>query len=404
MENDIQNSGNIDIIILANGPGELSSYVKPTAEAIKGHAIKTRIIIVLTPCPYSTGKEEHIARNIPGVSLVISSSDFIKWALLRKSPKNVTFYKKGVVLFMGGDILYGKILAKRLKYPAFAYSEAYAKWPKIYKKFFVPDKMAQDKLIRQGFPKEQIKIVGNLMVDSIILNKSKADIFNILKLDPKKRLISFLPGSREFQVQFTFNFFSKVAKEMTNNNPDFQFAFIVSPYLPEKYIKKHLKNEYLEINGNKIKMIYSDQHDVIAASDLVITVPGTNTAEVAIIGTPMIVTFPLASAHLIPLEGIFQIIGKIPLLGFFFKNFYVKIVQRKTRFFAIPNIKADKEIVPELTGNIQPGTVAEKAVVLLDNKDSMAKMRTALKVSLGAPGAADKIAKEILNEIIHKTA
>jgi lipid-A-disaccharide synthase len=398
MENSEQSNKIFDIVILVNGPGELASYARPTIEALNNRSINKRIIIVFTPCPYSTGKEFEIARKIPEVTEVIDKSVFTKWALFGMAPKNISFNPKGIVVFLGGDVLYGKIIAKKLKYPAIAYTEAYAKWPNIYKKYLVPDRMIYEKFKKQGFPEDQIKIVGNLMVDGIKISKTKEEIFKEFGLDPQKRLISFLPGSREFQVSYTFKFFSRVAEEIQKLLPNTQFGFVISPFLPEKIF-----NKYSRQISPIIKTVLKGQHEVIKASDLVITVPGTNTAEVAIIGTPMISVFPYGNAHLIPFDGIYEIIGRIPVLGFIFKKYYVKILLSKPGFFAIPNIKSGKEIIPELKGNIQPKQIADMAKSLLNNNRKLEEMKRQLIDSLGSPGAAEKIAEEI-NETLLQTS
>lgn len=408
MENIKSTDETFDIVILVNGPGELSSFVKPTVEALNKKSQNIRIILVITPCPYSTGKEAAIAGKMAGVSKVLSKDEFIRLALINRRPKDLALSRSGIVVFMGGDILYGKIIARRLKYPAIAYSEAYAKWPNIYRKFLVPDQFIFDKFKKQGFPQHQIRIVGNLMADSIKLVKTREDIFRNYGLDTGRKLISFLPGSRPFQVHFTLPFYAKTAYEIVKLNKDFQFAYIISPFLPDGILEKELQMAGFQMVNDRIKykdisivIINKDQHDAIAASDLVITIPGTNTAEVAIIGTPMISIFPLDSSQMIPLEGIFEIIGKLPGLGFFFKKLYVKMAQRRARFFAIPNMKAGKEIVPELLGNVQPDSLAEKAVFLLNDTNKLAQMKKELRDSLGGPGAASKVAEVILNEVLH---
>ena len=409
MEDTVKNKENPDIVILVNGPGELSSYVKPTVEALHKKASKLRITLVFTPCPYSTGKETEIAMGIPGVSRVIKDREFVRWVLMGKLHKEIKFNKTGIVVFMGGDILYGKMIAKKLKYPAIAYSEAYAKWPKIYKKFLVPDRLIYAKFKKQGYPENQIKIVGNLMVDSVKRSKSKKQIFRQFGFDAEKKLISILPGSRGFQIQFTIPFFLKMASEMKRLNKNCQFSFIISPYLRPELLPKYLKKSGIWMVKNRIKykdisvlVVFKDQHNVIAASDLVITIPGTNTAEVAVLDTPMIVIFPEESTRFVPFEGIYEIIGKLPLLGFIFKKFYAKMLLFNTRFFAIPNIKSGKEIVPEFKGKIQPKTIAEKAVFLLNDKKKALKMREQLKTCLGRPGASRRIAEEI-NETLRQT-
>jgi UDP-N-acetylglucosamine:LPS N-acetylglucosamine transferase len=397
----------IDIIILVNGPGELSSYVKPTVSAIKKISKSNRIFLVFTPCPYATGKEYLIAQKLPGVFKVIRADEFVRWALFRMQPKKVRFNEKGIVVFLGGDVLYGKMIAKRLKYPAIAYSESYARFPKVYSKYLVPDKKIYNKFLKQKFPKDQLKIVGNLMVDSIKINRTKDQIVRSIGLDPKKKIISFLPGSRYFQVQFTFKYFANTAKELSKLYKNSQFIYVISPYLKPETMKNELrrsgmriKNGRVSFNETEIILATSDQHDVIAASDLVITIPGTNTAEVSIIGTPMIVVFPLASAQMIPLEGVYELLGILPFIGFFFKNMFVKMVQSKTRYFAIPNIKSGKELVPDYKGAIQPKEIAEKAASMLKDKKKLEQMSAALKKVLGKPGASRLIAKEIVNEAL----
>jgi len=399
----------MDILILVNGPGETASYVKPAVEALSRLGSGLRIIVVLTPCPYSTGREIEIAGNIKGVSRVIGVNEFLGWALWRRPPKNIDFSRKGIVVFMGGDLLYGKIIAKRLKYPAIAYSESYAKWPKVYRKFLVPDQFIFDKFKRSGFPSGQMKVVGNLMVDGISPLKDKRSAYSNLGLDPNRKLVSFLPGSREFQVQFTINFFAGVIERMAEKRNDCQFAFIISPYLQQRVFERYmLKSGFNVINGyirhknTAIRIIDTGQQDAIAASDLVITIPGTNTAEVAAIGTPMIVVFPEESSQMIPLEGACDLVGKLPVLGFLFKKLYVKIKLRMTRFFAIPNIKTGSEVVPELKGHVTGREIAEKADAMLNDPARLARISGQLKASLGGPGASEIVAKEILNEVLHQ--
>ena len=66
-------------------------------------------------------------------------------------------------------------------------------------------------------------------------------------------------------------------------------------------------------------------------------------------------------------DGIFGIIGKISFINKFFtfiiKNWYLK----KKKFFAWPNIKANKLIVPERIGNISPKQIANEALFLIKN-------------------------------------
>ena len=55
----------VDILILSNGPGEVTTWVRPVVKALReklGHnREQVRISVVLSPCPNASGKEAAIA-------------------------------------------------------------------------------------------------------------------------------------------------------------------------------------------------------------------------------------------------------------------------------------------------------------------------------------------------------
>ena len=48
----------LNVIITANGPGELATWVTPVVEALRTQLPDIRPIIALVPCPHSSGYEE----------------------------------------------------------------------------------------------------------------------------------------------------------------------------------------------------------------------------------------------------------------------------------------------------------------------------------------------------------
>ena len=98
-------------------------------------------------------------------------------------------------------------------------------------------------------------------------------------------------------------------------------------------------------------------------------------------------------------DGIFGVIGKISfinkLLTFIVKYFYFK----KKKFFAWPNIKSKRMIVPERIGNISPKKIAKEALFLLKNKDQLKNISDNLHKERGKKGAAEKLATMIVNSI-----
>ena len=85
----------------------------------------------------------------------------------------------------------------------------------------------------------------------------------------------------------------------------------------------------------------------------------------------------------------------ISVLSFIVKYFYFK----KKKFFAWPNIKARRMIVPERIGNISPRQIAREVTFLIKNKDQLKNISDNLQKERGDKGAAKKLASIIVNSI-----
>lgn len=362
----------LDLVLVANSPGELSALVKPVAETVSDHLKEARVILVLTPCQYASGKEEEYIKTIRGIASLITAEEYKNWILLNRKPK-VEFSSKGIVLYLGGDLAHALLVAKKLDYAAYAYIWHWIGWSKFYKKYFVPDETT-----RQKFKKHQgqIQVAGNLMVDSVK---------NLKKWAPEQNVITFLPGSRDWQINHLTPIYEKIIAEIRKRRPEIIFQLVTSPF-----------KEAIPLAGTRL-ILFEDAYN----SELVITIPGTNTARLAALGIPMLVIFPLDNPDVIPLEGLFHFICKIPFLGSKIKRRLADNMNKRTKFFALPNIKADKEIVKEIRGVINPAEVAEEAIKLLNDKVKRDKISEELKSAIGEPGAALKILEEI-NEILQK--
>ena len=71
----------------------------------------------------------------------------------------------------------------------------------------------------------------------------------------------------------------------------------------------------------------------------------------------------------------------------------------RDRFFAWPNIKAKRMIVPERIGNISPIKIAKEVLCLINNRDQLKSIRDNLNKERGDKGAAKKLASIIVNSI-----
>lgn len=348
----------LDIVIVANSPGELSAFARPIARQFKEKSPESRIILFLTPCQYSSGNEVDFAKKNLAVDVVVPKEAYRKWIMGLLTPEIPEFSKDGAVLFLGGDLLHAMLIAKKLNYKAYAYlANKKVSWVSFFSKFFVPDiepfenKVDPAKLIG----------VGDLMAEPIP-TLSKEEARNKWHLNPDKKIIAMMPGSRLWEIKYLMPLYEKIIDQIKKDSPDVQFMLIISPFTQVKEIEEYKGHHAFDAFA---------YFDSIKAADLVITIPGTNTAQLAALGIPMVVMFPLDRPEAIPLQGLAHYITMAPILGNLLKRAIAKYVNAKTKFFALPNIKANQEIVPEIRGKIDIKDASGKILALLLNNKAL---------------------------------
>ena len=150
-------------------------------------------------------------------------------------------------------------------------------------------------------------------------------------------------------------------------------------------------------SGLKALVIEEKRYEAINISHLIITIPGTNTLESTYLGTPMVVAIPLNKPEAIPLDGLAGLVGGLPIIGSLIKRQMVKQYSKRIKFAAIPNIRAEREIVPEIRGIIEPADVAKEVIGLLRSPGRLTEMKEELrKIARTTEGAASKVADIIL--------
>ena len=97
------------------------------------------------------------------------------------------------------------------------------------------------------------------------------------------------------------------------------------------------------------------------AARLAISIPGTKLIELAAIGVPSICCLPLNAPELAVINGPLQYLGRLPGVGAPLKRAAVLAFAKRFRYFAQPNIDAERELIPELSGTLFPARVAAVA-------------------------------------------
>lgn len=401
----------LDIILTTNSPGEVSAWVKPVVKKLNELNIDKEIYVFTPPCVFSSNNEDRVLSELDGITASFDSREYLKYILLNIKPDNFNPFKQGFVLFLGGDFMHAVFLGKKLNYPVYSYTERDFGFKNSVRKFYLSDKTMYDKLKNKGVDTEKLKTVGNLMYDSVDPQLSKEEAGKILNKAENEILINLLPGSRPKEFDFALPLFLNCAVELSKKNNNYKFIVSKAPFIEDKDIiktlnddrikgktKYSLKDKIINVQGLEIKVHDRYLQSIMRDSDFALTIPGTNNLELALLNTPMLVVLPLNKPKLIPLPGLIGLIGEIPVLGKFLKRKIVPKMAAKREYISLINLIENREIVPELKGNIDSKILAKEVFQLIENNE-LKDIKERFNQLFIEKGAADKIIGDIIQDL-----
>lgn len=406
----------LNIILISNGPGEMSTWVKPLMAMLRKALPAARVVIALVPCPHSSGQEKAYSERLHG-AYTLTPEDTLHYLLTGQLPKGLALAKTGVILQLGGDLLFGVSFKWRTGYPLTVYTEHLVQWKRQVSRFYFKhrkDYEAHQKRLRPG----QGVYVGDLMRDAVKVQALPLEIRQKLKLRDQAPVVALLPGSKPLKVLYTTAFFMKLVDEISLLMPQVQFILLQSPFTPLTQLRNAVQDpKYIQVlkgssakivhhsagtalvtpQGNQVQIIEpSANYAAMQVADLSLTLPGTNTAELAALGCPMMVLLPLQQPELLPLDGILQQLGRIPWLGKRLKRRLVLSHLKKIPYLALPNQKAQRMIVPEYRGELYVEALATEAVKLLEDPLQRREMRQALRQTMPEDRSASLVCLDLI--------
>jgi lipid A disaccharide synthetase len=399
----------IDLIILSNAPGEVTTWVPPVVRALRARLgnerAQVRISVVLSPCPNASGREVQILESYPEVDRVQGAEHFSKFLIWGKTAENWDWRERGVVIFLGGDQFFPVVIGKRLGYQTVIYAEWEARWHNLIDRFAVMNDRVMAKVKPQYTDK--FTVVGDLMVDNRV---------EPVKDEPQS-LIGILPGSKAAKLGMGLPLMLAVAEYLHVAQPQLKFAIPVAPTIDIPTLASYADPAHnpvialvngatatLEQDGayyylqtaKGLRVELRTEHDWLVECSLCLTTVGANTAELGGLGVPMIVLIALQQLDAMRAwDGALGILVNLPLVGTPIAKIVNTIAFRTlgSRKLAWPNIWANgEEIVPELVGYLDAKNVAEVALDYLEHPEKLAAMRSRLQQVRGEAGAGDKIA------------
>lgn len=159
---------------------------------------------------------------------------------------------------------------------------------------------------------------GHPLVSQLPEKANREEFLTKHGFDENKKLVSIFPGSRVFELKFLMKVFVKTAENLQKKHPDLQFCISHAPNLSDEVYNKFLKN-------SPFPVIKGENQALLSVSDALILASGTVALEACLYQTPMIIAY------------------RGPWL-FYLIYLIVRCIKR----VSLPNIIADKSIVPEI--------------------------------------------------------
>ncbi|EAR54393.1 lipid-A-disaccharide synthase [Photobacterium sp. SKA34] len=166
------------------------------------------------------------------------------------------------------------------------------------------------------------EFVGHTMADAIPLQTDQCAAQTLLGLDPDKRWLAVLPGSRGSEMEMLAPPFIETCKKLKTKHPD--LGFVVA--LVNQKRRAQFEQAWQQTAPDLDFVLVDDTaRNVMIASDAVLLASGTVALECMLVKRPMVVGYKVK-----------------PLTAWLFKK------MRKTKYVSLPNILADEELVTEL--------------------------------------------------------
>lgn len=414
------------IVLVSNGPGELSTWVRPLAERLhrdldlrpRDPGAAARLDLVLVPCPNGTGQEHRAAAAWNLFARIVPARQF--WGLLLRPARHGPWPRRGVVVFLGGDQFWTVLLSARLGYRHLTYAEWIARWPRFN------DRIAAlgPRVTRQLAPRwrDRVVEVGDLMLDPGEGAAAQQPL-------PAGEWLALLPGSKRAKLLVGVPFLLDTADRLAALRPACRFLLPLAPTVTPQELLAYagpanpLAAHYaaaapileegdtgLQLRtaaGTLIRLV--EEHPARGALSqcaLALTTVGANTAELAALGVPMLVLVP--TQHLLVMQawdGLAGLLGRLPLLRRLFGVALTLWRLRHRGFLSSPNITAGRAVVPERVGAITPAAIAAEAADWLAAPERLAGMRSDLLSlrgvasdagSVGAVAALAALVEELL--------
>ena len=210
-----------------------------------------------------------------------------------------------------------------------------------------------------------VTFVGHPLLETVSAEQSREAVLAHYGLDPLKKTIALLPGSRLGEVSRHLSTMLAAAKEMQTTD-NVQFLCLRASTIDAGALRGLIPA--------RISIVEEDRYEAVGAADLVWTASGTATLETALLSRPMVIVY------------------RMSWLTYTIARLLVRV-----EHIGMVNLLAGKRLVPELVQDDFNASrlIAESRRLLGDDqaRSSIVEELTQLRQRLGSPGAAERVAE-----------
>jgi lipid-A-disaccharide synthase len=222
--------------------------------------------------------------------------------------------------------------------------------------------------------------VGHPMVDRLRARQPSQGYGSAGKIDIQRdpNLVGLFPGSRAREVRKIFPVLIKTARKLRRAQPNLRFEVSAASHELAREIERLLDRHVEDRQSFEVKI--ADAPATMQRAFVGIVASGSATLEATYFRLPFVLTYKVAWATYLAA----RLVVRVKWLG-------------------MPNVLANKEVVPEfIQHRARPGAIARAVLRLINNDVARARMISefdAIAASLGEGGASERAAQAIVDEI-----
>jgi len=209
--------------------------------------------------------------------------------------------------------------------------------------------------------------VGNPLLDEFIQNQPQGLLRSRLGIGADEQVIGIFPGSRNSELDYILDVLVATAELLHAEKPAARFLLPVAPSLSRDLLEQRFSKTEVPIF-----IVEDNIYEVATACNAVLTVSGTVTLQLALVGTPLAILYKVA-----------------PL------SYHVAKCLIKIEYVGLPNIVTGRRIVQEFIQDAAvPEVMGDEILKLLDDQDYIETMQQDLKEVrqlLGDPGCSVRV-------------